>query len=36
MDEIFEQHRICERRNLRNIASTLTNDVLVWWKHLCE
>jgi hypothetical protein len=36
MDEIFGQRRICERRKLRNIASTLTNDALVWWKHLCE
>jgi hypothetical protein len=36
MDEIFGQRRICERRKLRNVASTLTNDALVWWKHLCE
>jgi hypothetical protein len=36
MDEFFGQHRICERRKLRNVASTLTNDAFVWWKHLCE
>jgi hypothetical protein len=36
MDEIFGQHRIYERRKLRNVASTLTNNTLVWWKHLCE
>jgi hypothetical protein len=36
MDEIFRQRRICERRKLRNVANTLTNDALVWWKHLCE
>jgi hypothetical protein len=36
IDEIFGQCRICERRKLRNVASTLTNDALVWWKHLCE
>jgi hypothetical protein len=35
MDETFRQHRICERRKLRNVASTLTNDALVWCKHLC-
>jgi hypothetical protein len=35
MDEIFGQRRICERRKLRNVASTLTNDALVWGKHLC-
>jgi ribonucleotide reductase beta subunit family protein with ferritin-like domain len=34
MDEIFEQRRICERRKLKNVASVLTNNVLVWWKHL--
>jgi hypothetical protein len=36
MVEIFGQHHICKRRKLRNVASTLTNDALVWWKHLCE
>jgi hypothetical protein len=36
MDEIFWQRRICERRKLRNVANTLTNDALVWWKHLFE
>jgi hypothetical protein len=36
MDEIFGHCRICERRILRNAASTLTNDALVWWKYLYE
>jgi hypothetical protein len=36
MDEIFGQRHICEQIKLRNIASTLINDALVWWKHLCE
>jgi hypothetical protein len=36
MYEIFGQRHICERRKLRNVANTLTNDALVWWKHLCE
>jgi hypothetical protein len=36
MDKIFGQRRICERRNIRNVNSTFTNDALVWWKHLCE
>jgi hypothetical protein len=34
--KFFGQHRICERRKLRNIASALTNDALAWWKHLFE
>jgi hypothetical protein len=28
MDSNFGQHRICERRKLRNIASALTNNAL--------
>jgi hypothetical protein len=36
MDKNFGQHRICERRKLRNIASALMNNALVWWKRLCE
>jgi hypothetical protein len=36
MNENFGQHRIYEWRKLRNVASTLSNDALVWWKHLCE
>jgi hypothetical protein len=36
MDEIFGQCHTCERRKLRSVASTLTNDALVWWKQLCE
>jgi hypothetical protein len=36
MVEIFGQRHICERRKLKNVASALTNDTLVWWKHLCE
>jgi hypothetical protein len=36
MDKIFGQHRICERIKLKTIASALTNNVLAWWKHLCE
>jgi hypothetical protein len=36
MDNFFGQHRICERRKPRNIASTLTNNALAWWKCLCE
>jgi hypothetical protein len=36
MDEMCGQRRICERRKLRNVASSLTNDALAWWKCLCE
>jgi hypothetical protein len=36
MDKKFGQRRICERRKLRNVASALMNNVLAWWKHLCE
>jgi hypothetical protein len=35
MDKIFGQCRICERRKLRNVASTLTNNALAWWKRSC-
>jgi hypothetical protein len=34
MDKVFGQHRICDRRKLRNIASALTNSALDWWKRL--
>jgi hypothetical protein len=30
MDKIFGQHRICERRKPRNVASALTNNALAW------
>jgi hypothetical protein len=36
MDKFFVQHRICERRKLRNVASTLPNNALAWWKRLSE
>jgi hypothetical protein len=36
MDKKFGQHRICERRKLKNVATTLTNNALAWWKRLCE
>jgi hypothetical protein len=36
MDKNFGQHRICERRKHRNVASVLTNGALAWWKHLFE
>jgi hypothetical protein len=36
MDKIFGQHRICEKRKLKNIDCALMNNVLAWWKHLCE
>jgi hypothetical protein len=36
MDKNFGQRRICERSKLRNIASSLMNNALAWWKHLCE
>jgi hypothetical protein len=45
MDKKFGQHRICERRKLKNVASALThnalasaltNNALAWWKCLCE
>jgi hypothetical protein len=36
MDKKFGQRRICERRKLRNVATALTNNVLAWWKRLCE
>jgi hypothetical protein len=36
MDKNFGQRRICERRKLRNVASTLTNNALARWKCLYE
>jgi hypothetical protein len=37
MDNFFWTiYHICERRKLRNIASALTNNALVWWKYLYE
>jgi hypothetical protein len=36
MDKKFRQLRISERRKLRNVASALTNNLLAWWKPLCE
>jgi hypothetical protein len=35
MNKKFRQRRICERRKLKNV-STLMNNALAWWKHLCE
>jgi hypothetical protein len=34
MDKNFGQHRMCERRKLRNVASASTNNALAWWKRL--
>jgi hypothetical protein len=30
MDKIFGQHRIHERRKLRNVTSALENNALAW------
>jgi hypothetical protein len=34
MDKSFAQHRICDRRKIKIVASTLTNHALVWWNNL--
>jgi hypothetical protein len=34
MDKIFARCRICDRRKIKIVANTLTNDVLVWWNNL--
>jgi hypothetical protein len=34
MDKIFARCRLCDRRKIKIVASTLTNDVLVWWNNL--
>jgi hypothetical protein len=34
MDNIFAQCRICDRRKIKIVASTLMNDALVWWNNL--
>jgi hypothetical protein len=34
MDKLFARRRICDRRKIKIVASTLTNDVLVWWNNL--
>jgi hypothetical protein len=34
MDKIFAWRHICDRRKIKIMASTLTNDALVWWNNL--
>jgi hypothetical protein len=34
MDKVFARRRICDRRKIKIVASTLTNDVLAWWNNL--
>jgi hypothetical protein len=34
MNKIFARRRICYRRKIKIVASTLTNDALLWWKNL--
>jgi hypothetical protein len=34
MDKIFARRHKCDRRKLKIVASTLTNDALVWWNNL--
>jgi hypothetical protein len=34
MDKIFARRRICDTRKNKIVASTLTNDALVWWNNL--
>jgi hypothetical protein len=36
IDKIFARRRICDRRKIKIVASTLMNDVLVWWNNLHE
>jgi hypothetical protein len=33
MDNIFARRRICDRQNIKIVASTLVNHVLVWWNN---
>jgi hypothetical protein len=34
MDKFFARHHICDRRKIKIVASSLTNDGLVWWNNL--
>jgi hypothetical protein len=34
VDTIFARRHICDSRKIKIVASTLTNDALVWWKNL--
>jgi hypothetical protein len=36
MNKMFGQHRLSQRRKLRNVAIALMNNALTWWKHFCE
>ncbi len=36
MDKIFAQHCMCDRRKIKNAASSLTSRALIWWKDLCD
>jgi hypothetical protein len=36
MDKIFARRCICDRRKIKIVASTLTNDALVWWNNLYD
>ena len=36
IDSIFAQYRMCNRRKIKNAASSLTSCALIWWKDLCD
>jgi hypothetical protein len=36
MGKIFARRRICDRRKIKIVVSTLTNDALVWWNNLYD
>ena len=36
MDTFFTQCRMCDKRKIKNAASSLTSCALIWWKDLCD
>jgi len=36
MDKFFTQYRMCDKRKIKNAASSLTSYALIWWKDLCD
>ena len=36
MDKRFAQCRMCDKRKIKNIVSSLTSYSLTWWENLCD
>jgi hypothetical protein len=35
MDKKFAQYRMCDRRKIKIVVSSLTSCALTWWENLC-